>query len=37
MINNVGDYKIDLTELYIEMGNVPMFTGAFKDAKNSCR
>ena len=31
--NNVGDYKIDLTELYIEMGNVPMFTGAFKDAK----
>lgn len=24
--------KIDLTELYIEMGNVPMFTGAFKDA-----
>lgn len=30
--NNVGDYKIDLTELYIEMGNVPMFTGAFKDA-----
>lgn len=31
--NNVGDYKIDLTELYIEMGNVPMFTGAFKDAR----
>lgn len=31
--NNVGDYKIDLTELYIEMGNVPMFTGAFKDTK----
>lgn len=31
--NSVGDYKIDLTELYIEMGNVPMFTGAFKDAK----
>lgn len=31
--NNVGDYKIDLTQLYIEMGNVPMFTGAFKDAR----
>lgn len=31
--NSVGDYKIDLTQLYIEMGNVPMFTGAFKDAK----
>lgn len=32
--NSVGDSsKIDLTELYIEMGNVPMFTGAFKDAK----
>lgn len=30
--NSVGDYKIDLTQLYIEMGNVPMFTGAFKDA-----
>lgn len=21
-----------MTQLYIEMGNVPMFTGAFKDA-----
>ena len=31
--NSVGDYKIDLTQLYIEMGNVPMFTGAFKDAR----
>lgn len=31
--NSVGDSsKIDLTQLYIEMGNVPMFTGAFKDA-----
>ena len=31
--NSVGDSsKIDLTQLYVEMGNVPMFTGAFKDA-----
>lgn len=31
--NSVGDSsKIDLTQLYIEMGNVPMFTGAFKEA-----
>lgn len=31
--NTVGDEsKVDLTQLYIEMGNVPMFKGAFKDA-----
>lgn len=31
--NSVGDdSKIDLTQLYIEMGNVPMFSGAFKDS-----
>lgn len=31
--NSVGDSsKIDLTQLYVEMGNVPMFTGVFKDA-----
>ncbi|WP_047396567.1 carbohydrate porin [Cetobacterium sp. ZOR0034] len=31
--NSVGDSsKIDLTELYVEMGNVPMFSGAFKDS-----
>lgn len=31
--NSVGDSsKIDLTQLYVEMGNVSMFTGAFKDA-----
>lgn len=31
--NSVGDNsKVDLTQLYIEMGNVPMFSGAFKDS-----
>lgn len=31
--NTVGDEsKVDLTQLYVEMGNVPMFKGAFKDA-----
>lgn len=31
--NSVGDdSKVDLTQLYIEMGNVPMFSGAFKDS-----
>lgn len=31
--NSVGESsKVDLTQLYIEMGNVPMFSGAFKDA-----
>ncbi len=31
--NTVGDdSKVDLTQLYVEMGNVPMFSGAFKDA-----
>ena len=31
--NSVGDdSKIDLTQLYIEMGNVPIFSGAFKDS-----
>ena len=31
--NSVGESsKVDLTQLYIEMGNVPMFSGAFKDS-----
>lgn len=31
--NSVGESsKVDLTQLYIEMGNIPMFSGAFKDS-----